>query len=273
MLVTLLAAALAQDPTYDRTKEAADEVEKPVTSLSAELGGAFSSGNAFALAFNGGVNGKHVWQANQFTFGAGVFLNLAKIDSNGDGTLDDAERESKLTFTSQRVFGAARYDRFFGKMNSLYISGGGERDPFAGLLWRFNQQFGYRRVIVASEKTDLDVEIGLAYTEENFSEGVDADGNPINAEILDAHYLGARAYISFEHRFNESVAIGDNVEMIENLFTPADFRLVNNAYLTAKLGGKFSIKLSHRLAFDNLPVEGFRPLDQTTQITLVASIF
>jgi len=274
MILALLSSlALAQDPAYDRTLKAADEAEKPVTNLQAEFGGAFTSGNAFAVAINGGLKGKHVWKSNQFAFGAGINLNMAKVDANGDGTLDDAERAQKLTFTSQRVFGMARYDRFFGKLNSLYVSAGGERDPFAGLLWRFNEQIGYRRVLVATKPTDLDLEIGLAYTEENFSTGADADGNPINDKILDAHYLGARIYISFEHRFNDTVALGDNVEMIENLFTPADFRLVNNAYLTAKLSDKFSIRLSHRLAFDNLPVEGFRPLDQTTQLTLVASIF
>lgn len=275
MLIALLATALAQDPAYDRTTKETAEADKPVTALSAEFGGTFTTGNAFALAFNGGLAGKHSWQANRFAFGAGVNLNLAKIDTDGDGTLNDAERSTKLTFTSQRVFGSARYDRFFGKLNSLYVSAGGERDIFAGLEWRFNEQIGYSRVIVDSKTTDLDIELGLAYTQENFKTTDDADGNPtVNAEVLDAHYPAARVFLGFEHRFNDKVSLGDTIEMNENLITPVDFRLVNTAYLASKLSDKLSLKLSHRLAFDNLPAsDAFRKLDQTTQLTLVANIF
>lgn len=266
--------ALAEDPKYDRTADASETpLEKPVTALSAELGGTFTSGNAFIFAFNGGLAGKHEWKQNRFTFNAGVNLNFAKIDVDGNGTLSETERQSKITFTSQRVFGQARYDRFFGKYNSLYVSGGGERDPFAGLLWRFNEQIGYSRVIVDSEKTDFDTEIGLAYNQENFVETVDDAGAAVNAKVLDQHYLAARIFFGFEHRFNDMVSIGDTVEMFENLFTPVDFRLTNTAYIQSKLSDKLSLRISHRLAFDNQPVEGFVPLDQTTQLTLVANIF
>ena len=276
MLTALLfaATALAQDPAYDRTAKEIAEAEKPVTALSAEFGGTFTSGNAFALAFNGGVSGKHDWKTNRFTFGTGVNLNLAKIDTNADGTLDDAERDAKLTFTSQRVFGAARYDRFFGKLNSIYVSAGVDRDIFAGLEWRFNQQIGYSRALVNSKTTDLDLEAGFAYTQENFKETVDADGAPVNDAVLDAHYPAIRVFLGFEHRFNDRVSIGDTVDMNENLRTTTDFRLVNTAFLATKLSDKLSLKLSHRLAFDNEPAsDAFRKLDQTTQLTLVASIF
>lgn len=276
MLLFLLSLlpALAQDPAYDRTSKDAAEAEKPVTALSAELGGTFTSGNAFAFAFNGGISGKHSWKANRFGFGAGVNLNLAKIDTDGNGTLDDAERSTKLTFTSQRVFGMARYDRFFGKVNSLYVSAGAERDIFAGLEWRFNEQIGYSRVLVATQKTDMNIEVGLAYTQENLKESVDEAGEPVNDKVLDAHYPAARVFLGFEHRFNDKASIGDTIEMNENLITPTDFRLVNTAYIAAKLSSKLSLKLSHRLAFDNLPATPeFKKLDQTTQVTLVANIF
>ena len=48
--------------------------------------------------------------------------------------------------------------------------------------------------------------------------------------------------------------------------------MLNAAAFSAKLSDKFSIKLSHQLTFDNVPVEGFRTLDQTTLVTLVATV-
>jgi putative salt-induced outer membrane protein YdiY len=299
MLLSLfLSVALAQDPAYDGTVKEVKEAEKPVTALSAELGGTFATGNAYILAFNGGFKGKHEWQANRFGFGAGVALNLAKVDLNGDTVLDDSERDNKLEFTSQRLFAGARYDRFFGTMNSLYVSGGMERDTFAGLEWRFNEQLGYSRVLVQKPSTDLDLEVGVAYAQENFK--IDYPTTETNDDgtisdvvlpkaaivsedeatyklVLDKDYIAGRVFLGFDHRFNDKVSIGDTVETFINFFDIEDFRLINNAYLQAKLSDKFSIKLSHLLMFDNQPVEvgayKFKKVDQTTQITLVANIF
>ena len=59
---------------------------------------------------------------------------------------------------------------------------------------------------------------------------------------------------------------GQNVQDLE------DLRLQNDAALSTKLNGKMSFKVSHNLLFDNVPVDGFRKIDHTTMITLVASI-
>lgn len=272
-LLSLSGIAQAQDPAYDHVKATEAALEKPDTDLTANLGFTYASGNAVFIAVNGGVTAAHKWGQNRFTFVAGTNLNLAKIDADANGTLDDAERAKKLTWTSQRVASSARYDRFFGAKDSLYVSGGFERDALAGLLWRFNEQFGYARVLVGTDSTKVNLEAGVAYAEENFATGADADGNPIYTEILDNDYLAARVFFGASHSFNKYVSLSDNVEMFENLFTPADFRLTNALTLSTKLSDKFSINVGHQLAFDNQPVEGFQKVDQTTMLTLVASIF
>lgn len=283
LLALLLAApALAQDdPTYDGVEAPAEEKEKPETDLSATLGGAWTTGNAVVINVIAGLDFKHRWQQNRFSALAGTNLNLAKIDTDGNGTLDDAERAQDLEWTSQYVNGALRYDRFFGERDSIYVKAAGERDQLAGLLYRFNEQFGYARALVKTDATNLDLETGLAYTQENFATGTDDDGNPINTEILDAHYLALRVFLGFSHAFNDNVSISDDLEMIEPLVGSfpdgttnfEDFRLTNVFGLTTRLSDRFSIKLTHNLRFDNQPVPGFRKLDQTTGVTLVASIF
>jgi putative salt-induced outer membrane protein YdiY len=278
LLTLLVTASLAQDPAYDGTADAAVEAEKPVTALKAELGASFTSGNAFSFSAAGGVQGSHTWGANQFTFGGGVNLNFNRVDTDADGTVADEDTSDPLVASQERIYSGVRYDRFFGESNALYISGNQERDRLAGLLWRFNEQFGYRRVLVGTDTTKLDLEIGVAYSQENFVEGVDGAGAATNTEVLDAHYLAARLFVGFEHKFNDSVAIGDNIEFFQNLSNLSadnvDSRLNNNFYITAKLSDRFAIKLSHRLAFDNVPAgEEYAKLDQTTMLTLVATIF
>lgn len=277
MLSVLLLAltASAATPKYDGIDADAEPVvlEKPVTELSVELGGNFTTGNAWILNVIGGVRGLHRWKQNRFRFDGNTNLSYAKVDIDGSGSLSDEERAAPPIWTSQRILATARYDRFFGQRNSLYASVGAERDQLAGLLWRFNQQLGYSFLPVKSETTTLATEIGAAYTQENFVTSVDADGNVINADILDEHFIAARIFLGFAHKFNENVSFTNDLEMFENLFNLKDFRLYNTASFSFRFSDKFALKLSHRLLLDTEPVPGFRPVDQITALTLVASIF
>lgn len=245
--------------------------------------------------------------ANRFSFNLGANLNWAKADLNGNGTIDDlgfdtdgdgipdsaenidvdgdgtldgvavdSERSRAPAPTSQRVFGGIRYDRFFGpkRYNSLYVSANGEHDRFAGLLWRFNQQIGYARVLVDSEKTNLDLEVGVAITQEDFITG--ADGS--NADSPDAIFPALRFFLGFQHVFNDHVSMGNALELFENLSAKEgeygfgeDFRGANELWIAAKVSDKFSIRFSDRIAWDLAPVPGFLPWDNTFSVALVAT--
>ena len=296
LLLSLVHTASAQEPAYDKAAEPVEEVKKPETDLSAELGFLFSSGNSWNINVNGGMKFGHKWGQNQLSAFVGANLNLSipdtdaadDADGDGDGAIgtanDEANAGDPFIWSSQRAFGGVRYDRFIGDKNALYISFGGEHDQFAGLIWRFNEQFGYRRIIINNETTKFDFEGGLAYNEENFVEGVDADGNPTNAAELDAHYLAARIFFGISHQFNDIVSISDTFEAIEPLVAFRvsdpdsvtnfeDFRFVNTFAITTKLSDRFSLKVSDRLAFDNQPTStDYAKVDNTVMLTLVASI-
>ncbi len=294
----LASTALAQDPSYDKTVAAPIAHEKPENDLTAELGFVFTAGNAFNITLNAGAAYSHKWQQNQIRFFGGAVLNLAAPDTDGDGTVadlqvdtdgdGDPDETSPPDFTSQRGFGGARYDRFIGEKNALYLSAMGEHDRYAGVYFRFNQQFGYRRVLVKNDTTSADLEFGLAYNEENLVEGVDAAGNGTNTATLDAHYLAFRAFFGISHSFNKVASISEGIEVFEPLLafrdpsaggSPGDitnfedFRFVNVFALTLTVSDKFSVKISDRLAFDNQPTgEEFSKVDNTVGITLVATI-
>jgi putative salt-induced outer membrane protein YdiY len=262
--VLLVSLVFGAEPTFDGTR-AAEVKEKPETHLTAELGGTYTSGNAMAFSLTGGAVFSHKWEQNQFGADAGFGLSQGIPDANADGRVDATERTAGWKWNSQRVQGNLRYDRFFGKKNSLYLLAGASHDRFAGFDMRWHAQLGYARVLSDSEKFKLKVELGADYTQEFWTDTPE--------QGIDNQFIAARALLSGSYKFNEHVSFSDDLEMFENFFDLADFRLYNTAALNVRLSKVFSLKVSHRLAFDNVPVPDFQKLDQTTQVTFVAAIF
>lgn len=274
MILLMLTTALAQDPAaVDWKDQAAEEVEKPQTSLSLEFGGSLIAGNSQSFSAYGAADFAHKWDSNKFGAKFNGTTARSRSDTNGDGVLDSTDDGYKRT--AERYGGQLRYDRFLSKKDSLYALGGGFTDEFAGFDWRVHEQVGYSRKLVdltrtegegdgaKTMKTELVGEIGIDFAQEDYVTGVDPN---------DDQYLAGRAFIGFKHQFTPGTSFTNDLEAYENLFTPEDFRLINQATLSAKLSDKISFKLSHQLLFYNKPVNGFKSTDQTVLATLVASI-
>jgi putative salt-induced outer membrane protein YdiY len=58
-----------------------------------------------------------------------------------------------------------------------------------------------------------------------------------------------------------------NVENID------DVRISGETALTLKATDVMNVQLSYELTYESVPVEGYRALDQSTQVTLVATLF
>ncbi len=262
-LFLMAAVAGAEESEYVDHADAGQKFEEPETHLSAELGGAYATGNVEYYTANGLLDASHRFARNQFTLGAGVNLGKGVSDTDGDGILSDAERAADKVEIARKYWGDLRYDRFIGEKSSLYALGGTLSDIYAGYDMRSHGQVGYSRILVESESTDLKVELGMDVAHENYVEGID----PNSAMIY-----SARAMASLTHQFNDSVSFTDTVEAYENVVDPADLRVLNEAAISAKLSDIFSVKLSNQLTFDNVPVEGYRKLDQVTLVSLVATL-
>jgi putative salt-induced outer membrane protein YdiY len=143
------------------------------------------------------------------------------------------------------------------------VLAGAFHDPFAGFDLRAHEQVGYSRHLVNNDRTEVRAEIGADWAQENYVDEVDPNY---------ANVLAVRVLLGVTHEFSDSVTLSDTAEVYENVIVVDDVRILNTATLTSALSGKLSVKLTHTLIFDNVPVAGFRPLDQTTMITLVASL-
>ena len=267
-LFTLVASlAAAAEPEFVGTEKApAEEVAKPEAHLTAEFGGALTTGNSEFYLLTGGLNGSYKWKRSKIGLKGGAVAGSSRIDADGNGTLSEAERSAPFVQSAKRIFGDLRYDYFLSDRDSLYVLVGAFHDPFAGYDLRSHEQIGYSRMLIKNDKTTLVGEIGIDAAQENYKVGDDGIDPPVK------HVIAGRVLVGLTHKFSEGVGFEDTFEIYEAVPTFADVRIYNTASLVSALGSKFSLKLSHSLIFDNIPVEGFQKLDQTMNVTLVASI-
>lgn len=270
-LLFLSRAALAEDSTFVGAQAPpAEAPEKAETHLTAELGGSIASGNSNFYTANGLLNASHKVKKNQVSVVAGLNVGGAKplpvvSTTTGGGTVTTPPAEpDKYVENVRRLYTDARYDRFLSDKDSLYALGGAFHDKYAGYDIRAHEQIGYSRLLLKNDKSEIKSEIGADWAQEDYF-GDDVDPGYQNI-------IAARLLLGASHTFNDKVALTETFEAYENVIDLADLRILNTAAVTSSLSGKLSLKVSHSLIFDNVPVEGFESLDQTTMLTLVASL-
>ncbi|MBN1337004.1 MAG: DUF481 domain-containing protein [Deltaproteobacteria bacterium] len=265
MLYALLLVSLArgEESEFVKPEDAGQKFEEPETHLSTELGGAWATGNAEYYTVNGKLNGSHRAGRNKATLETGINMGRGLLDADGDGRLSDLERSAEQVEIARKYWSELRYDRFVGQHASLYALAGALADRFAGYDLRTHEQIGYSRLLVDSKRTTLKAELGADVAQENYVQGVDPNADTIWA---------GRAMAALAHQFSDSLSLTEQVEVYENILSPEDLRLLNQLALSTRLSNVFSIKISNTLTFDNVPVEQYRKLDQTTLLSLVATL-
>lgn len=263
MLLAILTAAVAEESTFEGAKAPDTDVQKAETHAAAELGGLLVFGNTETMALTGQGNISYKLRRNQVSGTFGVNWGQSKVDTDADGKLSSAERDAEYIQTAGREYGTLRYDRFLTKRDSLYGLVGAFTDTFAGYDYRVNGQVGWSHAFVDKPKTSLKAELGVDVAQEDFVEGIEPSEQTV---------IAARAQIGFRHAFNDQVSFEDTVEVYESVLDYTDVRLNNTAAITANVATRLALKLSHQLAFDNVPVEGYQPLDHTTLVTVVFTV-
>lgn len=286
----LVLSARADDVALSGTKAPGAKFATPETHLSAEFGGAWTTGNSASWALNGSLNGTQRIQRSEFGLKLNANIGQSIVDKDGNGFLDNTERGVGLSTaeataaavgyqpTAEKYEGTLRYDYYVGDNDSLYGQLGLLRDKFAGFALRTQGELGYRRLLADTDKLKLTGELGAGVANEDY----------IDPTKETATFLGADAKINFTYTFNESVSLEESADLYDPFynFTAAEsavdaFRFKNTAAVVAKLSDKFSLKVSHQLQYANVPntvtlsdgsEASFKKLDQTTMATFVASL-
>ena len=264
LLLLTVRVALAEDPVFAGTeKPAAEAAEKPEAHVSAELGGSQSGGNTSFYTLSSTANASYKWTQNKLGLVLAGVYGRGRVDADASGSLDEIEQNADPVETAKRFTTDLRYDRFFKETNSVYGLVGVLYDPFAGYDLRTHEQLGYSRLLVHNDNTDFAGEVGFDVAQENYVDGVVPNTQAIYA---------AREMLVVNSKLSETVGISEQVEVYENVLTPADVRVLNTAALSIKVNKGLNFKIGNTLIFDNVPVEGFGKFDQTTSVTAVATL-
>ena len=263
----LVGAALASDSEFAGTEEPGSTEEEEVdTDLSLELGGMWTLGNTDNRTLTVRYDGSQRWDQHKVSTKGGSITGSSLVDSNTDGRLDESERATGRVETAHRQEGWLRYDRYLGDRDSFYGLAGGFSDPYAGYDSRFNVQVGYSYLLVDREGDNGPRVIGEL--------GFDGAREDIVGAAADPDIVySARALLSLELTFEETISFGEQVESLVSVQDPEDTRVNSETSLTAKLSDICAVKLSYRVNFDTQPVEGFAKTDQTGLVTVITSIF
>ena len=237
---------------------------RPETRLSVEAGGNSSMGNVGTSVLYSRFYGHHRWGWNRFSLKGRAEYGQSIIDVNGDGTIDDFEREAGFERTSQHFEADARYDRFIGRLSSVYVLAGWMNDPFTGYLRRVHGQSGFSRFIVESDGHEVVGETGFDVAHELYVDDVFPREDRVYA---------ARGFMGWTATVSEAFQVNNSVESFLNVEDTNDVRIKGEVALSMKATDILSVKTSYHIEHATLPIEGFRTTDQTMAFTLVASMF
>jgi len=230
-----LAAAVLAAPL------AAQDAPAVVTSFTTDFGYVTTSGNTQVTTLS--VGEKLTQTRNRLTLEQ--TFNL--VYGEQQGTVN-------TNFLKAAVRGDYRIDRLF----AVFLGAAFDRNAFAGIERRFEEQIGLQLRALAAPRDTLLLEAGGSMTQQTA-----VDGSQEN-------FPAARAAGVWRHRFSPQSYFQQNLEVIPNLKDTDDWRINTESSLIAPISRRIGIKLSYVIRYDNVPEPGFRATDRlfTTGVQL-----
>ena len=204
-----------------------------VTKATADLGFVQTSGNTEVTTLNLGE--KLTQQRGRLTVQQGFVIVYGK------------QRDSVIT----SYLGAnVRADYKIDKVLAAFAGVGFDRNRFAGIERRLEQQLGIQARLLAGAMDTLRVEGGGSLMQQVGTNGTKSD------------FPAARAAAAWRHGFSPKAYFNQNVEYIPNLKDNQDWRMNSESSVVAPISANIGLKISYVIRFDNLPQAGFADLDK-----------
>jgi putative salt-induced outer membrane protein YdiY len=240
-----------------------DVFQEDVTTLTANLGAAFNTGNTEAWQLNTGsdfalVRGRH---------GLGVSMAFAYGRAN---VKDDAT--DSLVDTVRNLKTRARYDFFLTPMDALFLAGVYRWDTFAGLDTRASGQVGYMRNFFKQEKHRFWGELGYDLTYDDYDPDPLIDMGTMAVLPGDDVVHSGRLFLGYDNQINEAVMFLTGIEGLLNVEDTDDCRIAWDSALRSAIGSGFQVELKFSLGMDTQPVPGTEKVDTTTLVTLLYTL-
>ncbi len=217
-------------PSFAGAQDAAPAV---VTKITADLGYVQTSGNTQVTTMN--VGEKFTQQRGRFTLQQAFALVYGK---------------QRDTVNTNNLRANLRGDYKIDNIFSLFLGTGFDRNTFAGIERRFEEQLGVAARLLAAASDTIRVEGGGSVTQQ-----IGTDGRQQN-------FPSARGALAWRHAFTPAAYFLQNVEYIPNMKEAEDWRVNTESSVVAPLSARIGLKLSYVIRFDNLPEPTFSKTDK-----------
>lgn len=220
---------------------AQDAVPAVVTKFTSDFGYVATSGNTSVTTMS--VGEKLTQSRNRLT----LEQTFALVYGQQDGIVNTNNLRAG-------VRADYRVDRLF----ALFGGAAFDRNTFAGIEKRFEEQIGVQYRALAAARDTIRVEGGGSITQQ-----IAVGGGQQN-------FPSARAAGRWKHNFTPASYFQQNIEYLPNLSTPIDWRINTESSVVAPISARIGVKVSYVIRYDNLPEVGFRTTDRlfTTGIQL-----
>ncbi len=166
--------------------------------------------------------------------------------------------EQSGTVNTNNLRTALRGDYKIDQYFSLFVSGAYDRNVFAGVERRFEEQLGLQLRALAALRDTVRLEAGGAATQQTAVGGATL------------HFPSAFAAAIWRHAFTSAAYFQQSVQAIPNLKDQDDWRVNTESSLVAPVSARVGLKLSYVIRYDNVPEPTFQTTDRlfTTGIQL-----
>lgn len=139
-----------------------------------------------------------------------------------------------------------KLDQFF----ALFVGVAFDRNRFAGVARRFEEQLGLQLRALAAPQDTIRLEGGASVTQQRNVDGTEQD------------FPSARVAGTWRHNFTPASYFQQSVEGLPNLKNNEDWRLNSESALVAPISARIGVKLSYVIRYDNLPEPTFKNTDR-----------
>ncbi|MEX2182344.1 MAG: DUF481 domain-containing protein [Gemmatimonadaceae bacterium] len=226
-LLTVAIVVLAAAPA------AAQDAPAVVTTFTADFGYVATSGNTEVTTMSVGeklTQERGRWALSQ---------TFALVYGEQDGAVN-----------TNNLRAGVRGDYQLDQLFALFVGGGFDRNRFAGIERRFEQQLGVQLRALAAQRDTVRLEAGATATQQ----GAVGGGR--------STFPSARGAAIWRHAFTDAAYFQQNVETIANLDETDDWRVNTESALIAPVSQRIGLKVSFVIRYDNVPEAGFSTTDR-----------
>lgn len=200
--------------------------------LSVDLGLVVASGNTNLVTFS--LN-----QTLDIVHGAWAVHQGARMVN---GSADGVETANEYAVFVQPEYRLSRRWK-------AYVLGSWDRNPFLGIVQRFQEGAGVSYAAVAGPRHVITIEAGASLFQQEFTTG------------LSTSFPSARAQATYKFALTPKAYVQDVLVYLPNLEDVGDYRINNEVSVVAPLAGHFALKAAYLLQFQSQPQPGFRTTD------------